>query len=59
MPKPRTLCLTVAGVLWALGIAGVLTLGSYIKVNIALMLIAFGSAFLVAALVLGPPRRAV
>lgn len=57
MPRPRTLCLYAASLLWTVGVTGVLTLGAFLKVNIALMLIAFGSGFLIMALVLGPKRR--
>ena len=57
MSHPRTLCLCAAGLLWTVGITGVLTLGAFLKVNIALMLIAFGSGFLILALVLGSKRR--
>ncbi len=57
MPRSRALCFLAATLLWILGISGVLTLGSFLKVNIALMLIAFGTAFLVLGLVLGARRE--
>ena len=58
MGRRRMLCFVAAAVLWAAGLAGVLTLGALIKVNIALMLIAFGSGFFVLGLVLGTRRPA-
>jgi len=60
MPPPRTLCFVAAGLLWACGLAGVLTLGAWVKVNVALMLIVAGTGFLVFGLVRGarPDARA-
>ncbi len=57
MPRSRALCFLAATLLWTLGVTGILTLGSFLKVNIALMLIAFGSAFLVLGLVFGLRSR--
>ncbi len=50
---PRRICWLCSTVLYAVGLAGVVTLGRLFAVNHALLVIAAGSAFLVAALVLG------
>lgn len=50
---PRRICWICSAVLYAVGIAGVVTLGRLFAVNHALLAIAVGSGFLMAALVLG------
>ena len=57
MLRPRALCFLAAAVLWALGILGVAALGAAVKVNVALMLIVFGTDCFVLGLVLGAGPR--
>lgn len=47
----RRACFLASAVLYAIGLSSVLTLGWPLPVNIGLMLIAFGSGFLVAGIV--------
>lgn len=54
----RAIFFLLAAVLYAIGLAGVLSLGKFLVVNVALMLIAFGTAFLVAGIVSGGKPRA-
>ena len=50
---PRRICWICSAVLYGVGVAGVVTLGRFFAVNHALLAIAIGSGFLMAALVLG------
>lgn len=54
----RTTCFLLAALLYAAGFAGVLSFGKFLVVNVALMLIAFGTAFLVGGIVAGVKPRA-
>lgn len=50
---PRRICWICSAVLYGVGVAGVVSLGRLFAVNHALLAIAVGSGFLMAALVLG------
>lgn len=54
----RSTCFLAAALLYAAGLAGVLSLGKLLVVNVALMLIAFGTACLVVGIVSGSKPRA-
>ena len=54
----RSACFLFAALLYATGVAGVLSFGTLLAVNIALMLIAFGTACLVGGIVAGIKPRA-
>jgi len=54
----RSLCFLLAAVLYAVGLAGVISLGAFLAVNIALMLIAFGTGFLVVGILRSTAPRA-
>lgn len=57
-PTARALCHLAAGLLYGAGAMGVaVALGAHVKIGIALMLVAFGTGFLVAGILLGTPRR--
>jgi hypothetical protein len=50
---PRRACWICSAVLYGVGLAGVVTLGRLFAVNHALLVIAVGSGFLIAAVILG------
>jgi hypothetical protein len=51
--RPRRVCWICAALLYGVGAAGVVTLGAFLAINLALLAIAAGSAFLITAIVLG------
>lgn len=58
-PNTRAVCFLIAGLLYGAGLMDVaIVLGARLKVNVALMLLAVGSAFLVLGIVATTsPRR--